>query len=362
MGVAPVAYLPWLRLSLIPGLTGASWRRLLSTFGSPDDILATPSGILARAVDPALAAAIAAGPEADRLEAALRWAEEDAHAIVVPDDPRYPALLHESPDPPPVLYLAGRIELLAQHAIAIVGSRNATTQGMRNAEQFAHALADAGLTIVSGLALGVDTAAHRGGLAGRCSSIAVLGNGIDIAYPSRNRALRDALIERGLLLSEFALGTPPLAPNFPRRNRIISGLARGCLVVEAALASGSLITARIATELGREVFAIPGSIHSPLAKGCHHLIKQGAKLVERAEDVLEEFGFLPAPSSGAAMATMQSPETEAVLTALGHDPCSVDDLAGRTQLQIDRLLALLLQLQLDGEVELLASGHYQRLA
>jgi len=361
MGAEHAAFLPWLRLSLIPGLSNSALRRLLDTFGSPETILTTPASVLTRVVDPTLASALAAGPAADRVKAALRWAETDTHAIIVPDDPRYPALLHETPDPPPVLYAAGRIELLQEHAIAIVGSRNATMQGMRNAETFARTLADAGLCIVSGLALGVDAAAHRGGLAGRASSIAVLGNGIDIAYPKGNRALYDALIAGGLLLSEFALGTPPLAPNFPRRNRIISGLARGCLVVEAALASGSLITARIAADLGRDVFAIPGSIHSPLAKGCHHLIKQGAKLIESAQDVLEEFGFLPAPPSGRDLRTVPHPDAGAILSALGHDPCSIDDLAVRTRLPTDRLLALLLELQLDRAVELLADGRYQRL-
>ena len=228
------------------------------------------------------------------------WLEDPANDIVTLADTRYPRQLLQIPDPPPLLHVKGRVELLSRPALAIVGSRNATAQGMANAEAFARTLSDAGLTIVSGLALGIDAAAHRGGLAGSASSVAVLGTGADIVYPARNRALAHELAAGGALVSEFPLGMKPLAGNFPRRNRLISGLALGCLVVEAAADSGSLITARLAAEQGREVFAIPGSIHSPLAKGCHALIKQGAKLVESARDILEELRMgapsVPAPA------------------------------------------------------------------
>lgn len=351
----------WLRLSLTPGLTGAALRRLLAAFGSPAAILSGSRSALERIVDPALADALVRGPASESVEAALAWATLPGQQILVPDGRHYPALLKETPDPPPVLYAAGRIELLERFAIAVVGSRNATAQGMRNAERFARAIADAGCCIVSGLALGIDAAAHRGGLAGEGSSIAVLGNGIDIVYPRRNAALCAELKERGLLLSEFPLGTAPLAANFPRRNRVIGAIARGCLVVEAAVPSGSLITARIAADLGREVFAIPGSIHSPLSKGCHYLIKQGAKLVETAQDVLEEFAIeAMAEQREATARSAPDRESEIVLQALGHDPCSFETLLARTKLPVDRLIGVLTQLEIQGHVSTMAGGFYQR--
>src|SRR5450759_1905514 len=212
--------------------------------------------------------------------------------------------------------------MLGANSIAVVGSRNATPQGLENAAAFSRTLSDAGLAIVSGMALGIDAAAHRGGLAGQASSIAVVGTGLDLIYPSKNKALAHELADKGVIISEFSLGTPALAANFPRRNRIISGLSLGTLVVEAALASGSLITARLAAEQGREVFAIPGSIHSPFSKGCHSLIKQGAKLVESAQDVLEELG-LPGITAQAAARTRAKPSKRiaeaALLIALGFD-------------------------------------------
>jgi DNA processing protein len=351
----------WLRLSLTPGLTGAGLARLLGALHSPAAILASPRHLLAQLVDPEVADALVRGPAQRAYEAALGWAEAPAQAILVPDDVRYPELLRHTADPPPVLYAAGRVELLEAVAIAVVGSRNATAQGMRNAEQFAHAISDAGCTIVSGLALGIDAAAHRGGLAGQGSSIAVLGNGIDVTYPRRNAPLYDELKTRGLVLSEFPLGTAPLAANFPRRNRVISGIARGCLVVEAAVPSGSLITARIAAELGREVFAIPGSIHSALSKGCHFLIKQGAKLVESAQDVLEEFSIQAAGRKGESIAPAIDADCSAVLRALGHDPCTVDALVERTALSVARLLAALTRLEISGQVSAGSAGLYQRI-
>jgi DNA processing protein len=351
----------WLRLSLIPGLTGANWRRLLEHFESPQAILTSSRAQLASVVEAALAAAIHSPPDAARLDNALAWAAEPDHAIITLDDARYPAPLRETPDPPPLLYAAGRFELLTLPAIAIVGSRNATGQGMRNAESFAASLSGAGLCVVSGLALGIDAAAHRGGMAGSASSIAVVGNGIDIVYPRRNADLHAELLTKGLILSEFPLSTAPLAQNFPRRNRIISGLASGCLVVEAALASGSLISARLAADMGREVFAIPGSIHSPLARGCHSLIKQGAKLVETAEDVLEELGLHVSATRVVPAESKDSQQVHMLLLAMGHDPCDVDTLQSRTSIAIDRLLALLTELELAGRVSLLAGGKYQRI-
>jgi DNA processing protein len=275
-------------------------------------------------------------------------------------DADYPQLLLQIPDPPPLLYVKGNCSLLNRFALAVVGSRNATAQGIANAQEFARSLSDAGITIVSGLALGVDAAAHHGGLAGAASSIAVVGTGLDIVYPARNRALAHALAERGALISEFPLGTPALASNFPRRNRVISGISRGCLVVEAALQSGSLITARLANEQGREVFALPGSIHSPLAKGCHRLIKQGAKLVDDANDILEEFDFAHGPTD--AKSTL-APDTAAgrLLETIGHAPCVLDALAARAGLPADALAALLLELELSGLIEKLPGNIYQRI-
>ncbi|HXL74221.1 MAG TPA: DNA-processing protein DprA, partial [Burkholderiales bacterium] len=262
----------------------------------------------------------------------------------------------------PVLYALGRTDLLQHPSLAIVGSRNATAQGEHNAESFAKALSNAGLSIVSGLAVGIDAAAHRGGLAGTSSTIAVLGTGIDVVYPKRNVELVAAIAERGLLVSEFPLGTAPLAHNFPRRNRLISGLAQGCLVVEAALASGSLITARTAADQGREVFAIPGSIHSPLSKGCHALIKSGAKLVESAEDVLAELTGFRRSGYASTVESGASDEVAAGLLAhMGHDPVDVDSLCARAGLSAEQVSSELLRLELDGRVTALPGGLFQRL-
>ena len=262
-----------------------------------------------------------------------------------------------------MFYCHGRRELLAAPAFAIVGSRNATPQGCADAEAFAAALSAAGLAIVSGLALGIDAAAHRGGLAGAGSSIAVVGTGPDRVYPARNRALAHDLAARGLVISEFAVGTPPLKQNFPRRNRLVSGLARGVLVVEATLSSGSLITARLAAEQGRDVFALPGSIHSPFSKGGHRLIREGAKLVETAQDILEELGLAAGAtaSAGPRKRAQADAPARALLRALGHDPADVDTLAARTRLPVADIMATLTALELDRRVAALPGGIWQRI-
>jgi DNA processing protein len=349
----------WLRLTLVPGLGGQRLRSLLSAFGLPSQVLGASRAALARALGEELAARLLSDENAAGVDAALAWAALPGNAIVALGDDAYPPLLLETPDPPALLYVRGRVELLTARAFAIVGSRNGTAQGLANAESFARTLSRAGLTIVSGLALGIDAAAHRGALDGPGATIGVLGTGIDIIYPARNADLFAALVERGAIVSEFPLGTPPAAANFPRRNRVISGLARGVLVVEAALDSGSLITARLAAEQGRDVFAVPGSIHSPLSKGSHALIKQGAKLVESAQDVLEELGVVastPIPSRD------MPEETHALLRHMGHDPCNVDTLCGRSGLTADVVSAMLLQLELEGRVASLPGGRYQRMA
>ena len=349
----------WLQLGMIPGLGSASLRRLLQHFGAPADVLAAPPAAFARLLEPAAAAALRAGADANAVSTALSWLSQPGHRLITLADSDYPKLLLEAPDPPVMLYVAGRTELLGHAALAVVGSRSPTPRGAEDAQAFAQVLSDAGLAIVSGLALGIDAAAHRGGLAGASSSIAVVGTGLDRVYPARNRDLAHQLAERGALVSEFPLGTPPLPSNFPRRNRILSGLARGCLVVEAALRSGSLITARQALEQGREVFAVPGSIHSPLSKGCHLLIKQGAKLVESAQDVLEELR-LPAPAGATSQGAAPSAEHAALLEALGYDAVDLDTLCLRTGLTPDAASAMLLALELDGFLDRLPGGRVQR--
>ncbi len=347
----------WLKLGLIPGIGDQTLTRLIAAFGSPEAVFACGRSALSPHLSPKLIDALLAGPDAAWLDRTEAWLAQPGQSLLTLADPDYPQFLREIADPPVLLYCKGRRELLGQPAISIVGSRNATPQGLRDAEAFAEALSDAGLTIVSGLALGIDAAAHRGGLRGAGSSIAVVGTGLDRIYPARNQALAHELAESGLIVSEFPLGTRPLPGHFPRRNRIISGLSRGVLVVEAAPDSGSLITARVAAEQGREVFAIPGSIHSPLARGCHALIKQGAKLVESAQDVLEEMAWRvttpPAPQHQAA--------SDPVLDAMDPSPMTLDTLAERSGLTLDALSAKLLMLELEGQVAQLPGGRYQRL-
>jgi DNA processing protein len=347
----------WVELSLVPGLGGQALRSLLSAFGLPRHVFEASAGTLARTVPEALARAILERNRGAAVQRALEWASTPRCAIVTLADKGYPGQLLEIPDPPPLLYVRGDAAYLSSPALAVVGSRNATPQGLANAQAFARALSAAGVTVVSGLALGIDSAAHRGGLEGRAGTVAVLGTGADVVYPKKNQALADEIVERGALVSEFPLGTPPLQANFPRRNRLISGLARGCLVVEAALPSGSMITARLAAEQGRDVFAIPGSIHSPLSKGCHALIKQGAKLVESAQDVLDEIGV-------AGVRKEQSPPApeSQLLAHMGFDPCDIDTLIARSGLTAEAVSAMLLQLELEGKVGSLSGGLYQRVS
>jgi DNA processing protein len=355
----------WLQLTLTPGLGAAAIRSLLQQFGLPQNVLSRRPAELAAYAAPAALHALNSDAVAQAVERALGWAAEKNHFIVTLADDNYPKALLEIPDPPTLLYAIGRIELLQRTSLAVVGSRNATAQGERNAENFAKALSEAGLTIVSGLAMGIDAAAHRGGLNGPGSTVAVLGTGIDVIYPRSNTQLASQIAEDGLLVSEFPLGTAPAAYNFPRRNRLISGLGRGCLVIEAAAASGSLITARAAADQGREVFAIPGSIHSPLSKGCHALIKSGAKLVESAEDVLAELsGFRQsgfASTTATSRASRGAEAQQGLLAYIGHDPVDVDSLCARAGMSAEQVSSELLRLELDGQVAALPGGLYQRL-
>jgi len=355
----------WLQLALTPGLGATALLQLLRQFGPPENVIAAKRAQLARFASDSAIDALHSNEVARAVEHALAWLERPGNSVVTLGDADYPKLLLEIPDPPPLLYARGRVELLQSSALAVVGSRNATAQGAANAQSFAKALSDAGLAIVSGLALGIDAAAHRGGLAGKGSTIAVLGTGIDVVYPRANTALAAQIAELGLLISEFPLGTGAMASNFPRRNRLISGLAQGCLVVEAALASGSLITARSAAEQGREVFAIPGSIHSPVSKGCHALIKSGAKLVESAEDVLAELGGFRASGFASTVqptgALRGGGESAGLLEHMGHDPVDIDALCVRAGMSAEQVSSELLRLELAGHVAALPGGLFQRL-
>jgi DNA processing protein len=348
----------WIELSLVPGLGGQTLRSLLSEFGLPRRILGAGRSELSRVVPEGTVGRILERGSRAEVEKTLAWASQPGHAVLTLADSEYPRLLLEIPDPPILLYVSGKLPLLSSPALAVVGSRNATPQGLKNAYAFARAFSDAGLTIVSGMALGIDAAAHRGGLEGPSSTVAVLGTGIDVVYPRRNGPLSEEISVKGALVSEFPLGTPPQAGNFPRRNRLISGLARGCLVVEAALDSGSLITARLATDQGREVFAVPGSIHSPLSKGCHALIKQGAKLMESAQDVLEELGWAAARET----MSLKSGKGNDLLDKMGFDPCDIDRLIARSGLTAEVVSAILLELELEGKVASLPGGLYQRIS
>jgi len=346
----------WLRVTLPLGIPPSVLRALLRAMGGPAGVLARRDAVASLAGSEA-ARALLEGPDPTLVESTMRWLDQESHHLLTWGDSRYPALLLQIANPPPVLYVAGRLDLLAAPAFAIVGSRNATTQGAQDAHSLARALSAAGVTIVSGLALGIDAAAHRGGLAESGSSIAVMGTGPDVVYPAQNRDLAAALARDGCLVSEFPLGTAARAGNFPRRNRLISGMSKGVLVVEAALASGSLTTARRALEQNRDVFAVPGSIHSPLTKGCHWLIKEGAKLVENAGDILSELGW---PAQPANDCIDERASRDAVLDAMAFDPVSLEQLAERTGFAMPELAARITRLELQSRIAALPGGRFQR--
>lgn len=400
----------WLRLTLSPGIGNVSARKLLSTFGLPQAIFEQSASALRQVATPAQTQALRSEPPAlsALLETTWAWLTQSEvngcrHRIVTLGDPGYPQALLSIDDPPLMLYLLGNANfkeerppdpadpaskttppvanpwmIESQRCLAVVGSRNPTPQGARNANLFAKALIQAGLTVVSGLALGVDGAAHEGaleglseGATGQAATLAVIGTGMDRVYPRAHHGLAHRIAKNGLLLSEYPLGTPPLNANFPKRNRLIAGLARGTLVVEAALQSGSLITARLTAEQGKDVFAIPGSIHAAQSRGCHALIKQGAKLVESAQDVLEELqGFSALSAATDYLATHEDPTSKdgtfdannTLLQAIGFDPVGLDALQGRTQLKTADLQAQLMTLEINGQVARLPGGLFQRLS
>lgn len=376
----------WLRLGLTEGIGHDTARRLLAHFGSPAAVFEQSAFTLRDVVSAAQADALCSPPLtlATQVAHTQHWLQlsRDSvqHAVWPLGDAAYPQALLDASDPPLLLYAQGQLDAGLPPAVAVVGSRNPTPQGAQTAEQLGQALVEAGLCVVSGLALGIDGAAHRGALQAASSdgvaTVAVVGTGLDRVYPRQHQALAQAIAAKGWLLSEYPLGTPPLAHHFPQRNRLIAALGRGTLVVEAALRSGSLITADLALGMGRDVMAVPGSIHAPQSRGCHALIRQGAKLIETAQDVLEEWpdifhnalsrrsGHVAVhlvASSSPAVVTIRDDTTDPLLSAMGHAPVSLEVLQARTGWDTSRLLSALLTLELEGSVARMPGGLYQRL-
>ena len=355
----------WLTISHWPKISYQRLMHLMRAFPSTKDFFeATTDEWLEAGASKADIAIFKTRDDA-RVEANLTWAQGRNQTILTLDDVRYPSLLKEMTDPPLVLYVRGSVACLQQPQVALVGSRHASSYGKDNAFHFAQALAAQGYAVTSGLARGIDAAAHEGALQRNGVSIGVIGSGFNHFYPKAHLALAEQMIDAGgAVLSEFSINAAPEPRNFPRRNRIIAGLSLGVLVVEAAMRSGSLITARLALEMGREVFAVPGSIHSPLAKGCHSLIKQGAKLVESAEDILDELGYRMAPSvaNNTNNTDGAGREKSLLLSHLGHEIIDIDTLSIRSGLTVETVSAMLLTFELDGIVASLPGGCYQRLA
>jgi DNA processing protein len=366
--LTPHALRCWLTLHCVPGVGTHTLATLLQHFGTIEAVFAASRAQLLSVLGQrsALVDHILAGADAQVLAQHLTWLEQPGHHLLTYLDPEYPRLLSEIAYPPLLLFVLGDKHLLSRAQVAVVGSRNPTPAGADTAQAFARALTQAGLVVTSGLALGIDSAAHRGALDAPGPTIAVMGTGADCVYPARHESLAQRIAQQGAIVSEFPLGTPAKAENFPRRNRIISGLSVGTLVVEAALHSGSLITAHYASEQGREVFAIPGSIHSPLARGCHVLIREGAKLVETARDIIEELGALVALTEQHAAAhdylpaPTIDPRLLVLLDHIGHDPASVDTLVERSGLTPHTISSMLVEMELLGLVAACAGGRYMR--
>jgi DNA processing protein len=364
--------LAWAAFVRAPGLDAAALLAALDRLGKPADLLRASNAAHDRAALPAVTRAFLSSPAAAPREAERRWLDSDRHHLVPFTDPRYPKLLRATPQCPVALYVSGNLDALTDPQLAIVGSRNPTPQGQESALAFGENLGCRGLGITSGVAEGIDAHAHRGALTAQGITLGVLGTGIDIIYPRCNARLFTEIQVQGALLSEFPLGTPPRRSNFPQRNRVIAGLSLGTLVVEAARRSGSLITARLANAYGREVFAIPGSIHSPLSRGCHELIKAGAKLVETVDDILCELNFSAffvndfRASDSAAACTQNAPgmdkDHKILLDALGFDPVDLDTLVVRTGFKPDAVSSMMLILELEGHVHTAPGGRYSRVA
>ena len=377
----------WLRLSMTDGIGNDAARKLLACFGSPQAVFEQSEAALCQVTTPKHAQALMTVPNELAVQCVrthqwlMHQPDTHTHALWTLGDAHYPAELLQLTDPPLMIYVAGQTERTLGNAVAIVGSRNPTPQGAQTAEQFGEALSTAGLCVVSGLALGVDGAAHKGALRGgkirddasipaqQWHTVGVVGTGLDRVYPRQHQTLAHEIARNGLLISEYHLGTAPLAHNFPKRNRLIAALGLGTLVVEAALKSGSLITAKMALDLNREVLAIPGSIHATQSHGCHALIRQGAKLVENAHDVLEELQLAPqqqvnlfADALGADDDATGDDTDHPLLAHMGYAPVSLDALQARCGLDTATLQAQLLTLELDGAVGRLPGGLFQRLA
>lgn len=371
----------WIQLALTPYVGAESFLALIRHYGSARAALAAPAETVRKLVYHKQAVAAWEGDNAQATaaaEAALAWEKQEHCRLMLLGDSDFPQMLAEGITPPPLLFLRGRSELLHRPAVAIVGSRHATPQAVRIARDFGQALSEKGITVVSGMASGIDTAAHQGALQANGGTIAVWGTGIDRIYPQTNKALAYQIAEQGLVISEFPLGTRPLAGNFPRRNRLIAALSQAVLVVEAAPESGSLITAKLAAEMGREVMAVPGSIDNPHSKGCHKLIKEGAKLVECLDDIVQECPQLlqytppehPAPQeirnntqheeNAVAAVSAEQPAEHPLLTALGYSPAHPDSLAQALNLPAAEIYAQLLELELENRVAALPGGRYQR--
>ncbi len=360
----------WLALLHAPGVGPRTFAKLLQRVGDPALLFAASSAQLEQwGVSAALQSYLRA-PDWSAVARDLAWADGQQRLIVSCRDARYPPLLLQIHDPPPLLYVHGNPEVLTLPQLAMVGSRNPTPQGRTTAYNFARDFANAGLAITSGMALGIDSASHHGCLAASGVTLAVTGTGLDRVYPASHRDLAHRIVEQGALLSEFPIGTPPRGPNFPRRNRMISGLSVGTLVIEATLRSGSLITARCAIEQGREVFAIPGSICSPQARGCHQLIREGAKLVEQVSDVMEELGSLlgglacpeaeSTPQNGVERGSELDQQYQQLLLVMGYDSEPLEVLMARSGLGANVISSMLLRLELDGYVAILPGGRYCR--
>jgi DNA processing protein len=355
----------WISLSLVQGVGSQTFCQLLKIFASPSGIYAASTQQLKQVVSDSIATKISLGIDEAAVNASIHWLSQANNYLITLADSTYPKALLETPDPPPIIYAKGNPALLNYPSLAIVGSRNASVQGEKNAEAFAEGLCAYGLCIISGLALGIDGAAHRGALKANGATIAVVGTGLDIIYPAKHRDLAHQIAAQGLIISEFPLGTASMPQNFPRRNRIISGLSLGCLVVEANLQSGSQITARLAAEQGREVFAIPGSIHSPMSKGCHQLIKQGAKLVDCLQDIVEELGLSNGSVDNLGLnkrpANVGTAEINSLLKLMGYEAISLESLVRLSHLTVSEVSSMLMLLELEGSIASLSGGQYQKI-
>ncbi|MCH9699603.1 MAG: DNA-processing protein DprA [Gammaproteobacteria bacterium] len=353
----------WLALIRCPGYGTSAFRQALDCAGSASQLLKVPVSDLKQLGLKQATVNFLTNPDWTTVDADLKWLEHKNNHLVTIDDPLYPSLLREIPDPPLALFITGHPEILDTPQIAVIGSRNPSRDGKTTARNFARALAQPGLTITSGLAIGIDEMGHRGALDVNAITIAVTATGLDQIYPARHYDLAQSIIDRGALISEFPTNTPPKRFHFPKRNRIIAGLSLGTLVVEAASQSGSLITARLAIEYGRELFAIPGSIHNPLARGCHALIKQGAKLVETAQDIAEEFSHyaVQSPSSTARQKVVLDETQQHILENIDYSPTTIDQLVELCSLPVHTITSALLILELNGLINAEASGSYVRI-